>query len=390
MSQGAMARLRTLAVLVIVLAAAAYAVVSGIIPRLRAREVLRQQTDYLAAPPVTVMRPKKESSAEEIVLPGNIQAFIDAPIYARTNGYLRRWYFDIGARVKQGQLLAEIESPEVEQQLQQSREDLDTANANLKLAQITAVRYTDLFKSDSVAKQDVDNAVQDAAAKAATVKAAQANVRRLQQMVDFEKVYVPFDGVVTARNTDIGQLIDSGSSGGPARELFHVAAVNKLRVFVNVPQMYSHDAKPGIKADLTLPEIPGRRFTGTLVRTADSFDPNTRTLLVEVDVPNTTGMLYPGAYTEVHFKVSSRVPAFLVPPTALIFRSEGLRAATVVNGNRAALIPVTLGRDFGSQVEVVSGLKEDSQVIENPPDSLVDGETVRVLSHPAGKNGKGS
>ena len=385
MSRAAMARIRTLVVLVIVLAAAAYAVVSGIIPRLRSREVLRRQTDYLAAPPVTVMRPKKEESAEEVVLPGNIQAFIDAPIYARTNGYLRKWYFDIGARVKRGQLLAEIESPEVEQQLQQAREDLDTANANLKLAQITAVRYTDLFKSDSVAKQDVDNAVQDAAAKGATVKAAQANVRRLQQMVDFEKIYIPFDGVVTARNTDIGQLIDSGSSGGPARELFHVAAIDKLRVFVNVPQMYSHDAKPGIKADLTLPEIPGRRFTGTLVRTADAFDPNTRTLLVEVDVPNTTGLLYPGAYTEVHFKVSSRVPTFLVAPTSLIFRSEGLRAATVVNGNRAALIPVTLGRDFGTQVEVVSGLTADSQVIENPPDSLVDGETVRVVLPPAGK-----
>jgi RND family efflux transporter MFP subunit len=385
MSRAAMARIRTLVVLVIVLAAAAYAVVSGIIPRLRSHEVLRQQTDYLAAPPVTVMRPKKEESAEEVVLPGNIQAFIDAPIYARTNGYLRKWYFDIGARVKRGQLLAEIEAPEVEQQLQQAREDLDTANANLKLAQITAVRYTDLFKSDSVAKQDVDNSVQDAAAKAATVKAAQANVRRLQQLVDYEKIYIPFDGVVTARNTDIGQLIDSGSSGGPARELFHVAAIDKLRVFVNVPQMYSHDAKPGIKADLTLPEIPGRRFTGTLVRTADAFDPNTRTLLVEVDVPNSTGLLYPGAYTEVHFKVSSRVPTFLVAPTSLIFRSEGLRAATVVNGNRAALIPVTLGRDFGTQVEVVSGLTADSQVIENPPDSLVDGETVRVVSHPAGK-----
>ena len=383
-----MRRLRTLLLLIAVLAAAAYAVVSGIIPRLRAREVLRQQTDYTASPTVSVVTPKKEALSEEVILPGNIQAFTDAPIYARTSGYLKKWYFDIGARVKQGQLLAEIESPEVEQQLQQAREDLDTSQANLKLAQITASRYTDLFKSDSVAKQEVDNAVQDAAAKGATVKASQANVRRLQQLVDFQKIYIPFDGVVTARNTDIGQLIDSGSSGGPTRELFHVASVNKLRVFVNVPQMYSHDAKPGIKADLTLPEIPGKRFTGTLVRTADSMDPNTRTLLVEVDVANPAGTLYPGAYTEVHFKVGSAVPTFLVPPTTLIFRSEGLRAATVVNGNRASLIPVTLGRDLGTQVEVVSGLTMNSQLILNPPDSLVDGETVRIVTHPAQKDAK--
>ncbi len=383
-----MRRLRTLLLLIAVLAAAAYAVVSGIIPRLRAREVLRQQTDYTASPTVSVVTPKKEALSEEVILPGNIQAFTDAPIYARTSGYLKKWYFDIGAHVKQGQLLAEIESPEVEQQLQQAREDLDTSQANLKLAQITASRYTDLFKSDSVAKQEVDNAVQDAAAKGATVKASQANVRRLQQLVDFQKIYIPFDGVVTARNTDIGQLIDSGSSGGPTRELFHVASVNKLRVFVNVPQMYSHDAKPGIKADLTLPEIPGKRFTGTLVRTADSMDPNTRTLLVEVDVANPTGTLYPGAYTEVHFKVGSAVPTFLVPPTTLIFRSEGLRAATVVNGNRASLIPVTLGRDLGTQVEVVSGLTMNSQLILNPPDSLVDGETVRIVTHPAQKDAK--
>ena len=383
-----MRRLRTLLLLIAVLAAAAYAVVSGIIPRLRAREILRQQTDYTASPTVSVVTPKKEALSEEVILPGNIQAFTDAPIYARTSGYLKKWYFDIGAHVKQGQLLAEIESPEVEQQLQQAREDLDTSQANLKLAQITASRYTDLFKSDSVAKQDVDNAVQDAAAKAATVKASQANVRRLQQLVDFQKIYIPFDGVVTARNTDIGQLIDSGSSGGPTRELFHVASVNKLRVFVNVPQMYSHDAKPGIKADLTLPEIPGKRFAGTLVRTADSMDPNTRTLLVEVDVANPTGTLYPGAYTEVHFKVGSAVPTFLVPPTTLIFRSEGLRAATVVNGNRASLIPVTLGRDLGTQVEVVSGLTMNSKLILNPPDSLVDGETVRIVTHPAQKEAK--
>jgi RND family efflux transporter MFP subunit len=375
-----MKRLRLPLLLLLVLVVAALIIAAGIIPRLHQRAELRKETDYSAAPTVTVVHPTRQAPGEEVVLPGNIQAFIDAPIYARTSGYLKKWYFDIGAHVKRGQLLADIESPEVDQQLQQAVQDRDTAQANLKLAQITAARYTDLFKSDSVAKQDVDNAVQDAAAKASVLKSAQANVGRLQQMVGFENLYAPFDGVVTARNTDIGQLIESGSAGGPARELFHVAAIDRLRVFVNVPQDYSHDATPGTKVDLTLPELPGKRFAGTLTRTAHSFDPATRTLLVEVDVNNTTGLLYPGAYTETHFKLKSRASTFLVPPTALVFRSEGLRCATVINGDRAALIPVSLGRDFGTQVEVISGLNENSMVIENPPDSLVDNEAVRVVS----------
>ncbi len=359
---------------------AALIIAAGIIPRLHQRAELRKETDYTAAPTVTAVHPTRQAPSEEVILPGTIQAFIDAPIYARTSGYLKKWNFDIGSHVRKGQLLAEIESPEVDQQLQQAREDRDTAQANLKLAQITAARYSDLFKSDSVAKQDVDNAVQDAAAKASVLKSAQANVGRVEQMVSFEKLYAPFDGVVTARNTDIGQLIQSGSSAGATRELFHVAAINKLRVFINVPQNYSHETKPGMSVDLTLPELPGRRFPGTLTRTANSFDPVTRTLLVEVDVNNKTGLLYPGAYTETHLKVSARSATFLVPPTALMFRSEGLRCATVINGNQAALIPVTLGRDFGTQVEVVSGLNENSLIIVNPPDSLVDAEQVRVVS----------
>ncbi len=374
-----MPRLRTLVGLFIVLLVIAGIVVSGILPRLRAQKMLRQQTDLAAEPTVSVVRPQRGAPSEEVVLPGNIQAFIDAPLYARTSGYLKRWYFDIGAHVKQGQLLAEIESPEVDQQLQQARADLTTAQANLKLAQITASRYTTLFKTDSVAKQDVDNAVQDAAAKAATVKSAQANVGRLEQMVAFEKIYAPFDGVITARDTDIGQLIDSGSATGTAHELFHIAAVNKLRVFVNVPQTYSHATVPGIKADLTLPELPGRRFPGTLVRTADSMDPATRTLLVEVDVVNSTGLLFPNAYTEVHFAMKSNVATLIVPSTSLIFRSDGVRIPTVVNGNRAALLPVTLGRDFGTTVEVLAGLSDNALLIADPPDSLVDGEIVRVV-----------
>ncbi len=253
-------RLRAFVTLLAAVVVIAIVVVLGIVPRVRARQTLREETNRSAAPIVTVAHPRRSSPSEEVILPGNIQAFIDAPIYARTSGYLRKWYADIGTHVKQGQLLAEIESPEVDRQLQQARADLATGEANLKLSQITAARYLNLFKTDSVAKQDVDNAVQDAAAKSATVKSQQANVQRLQELVSFEKLYAPFDGVITARNTDIGQLIDSGSSGGPGRELFHIAAVRKLRVFVNVPQVYSHDTVRGIKADLTFPELPGAVF----------------------------------------------------------------------------------------------------------------------------------
>ncbi|MBV8819719.1 MAG: efflux RND transporter periplasmic adaptor subunit [Acidobacteriaceae bacterium] len=374
-----MKRLRLLIVLLLVLAVVALVVAAGIMPRLHQRQALKQETVVAAEPVVTVTHPKPGNPAEEVVLPGNIQAFTDAPIYARTSGYLKAWYFDIGAHVKQGQLLAVIESPEVDQELQQAREELNTSQANLKLAQITADRYVGLFKTDSVAKQEVDNAVQDAAAKAASVKSAQANVARLEQMVAFEKVYAPFDGVVTARNTDIGQLIQAGSTSGAGKELFHVAAINKLRVFVEVPQVYSHATRVGTTADLTLPEMPGRRFQGTLVRTADSMDPNTRTLMVEIDVANNAGLLYPGAYTQVHFKMKSDQVTLIVPASSLIFRSEGLRLPTVVNGNRIALVHVIVGRDFGDTVEVLSGLSQNAAIVENPPDSLVEGEIVRVV-----------
>ncbi|MGH8102657.1 MAG: efflux RND transporter periplasmic adaptor subunit [Chthoniobacterales bacterium] len=372
-------RLAGFLILLLAIVIAAGIVISGIAPRLRARQALREETDRSAAPPVNVIHPSRAAHGEEVVLPGNIQAFTDAPIYARTNGYLKRWYFDIGARVKAGALLAEIESPEIDQQLQQAREELNTAQANLRLGQLTAERYTNLFKTDSVAKQDVDNAVQDAAAKGATVKSAEANVARLEQLVGFEKVYAPFDGVVTARNTDVGQLIESGSSGGAARELFHMAALDRLRVFVNVPQSYSHDAKPGMRVDLTLPEIPQRRFNGTLVRTAGAMDPATRTLTVEVDVSNTAHLLFPGAYAEVHFKIQATTETLVIPSTSLIFRGNGLRVPVVENGNRIALKTVTVGRDFGNTIEIVAGLPADASVVANPPDSLVEGEPVRVM-----------
>jgi RND family efflux transporter MFP subunit len=355
----------------------ALVVVAGILPRIEQRKKLQHETQISSEPVVEVTCPRRENPSDEVVLPGNMQAFIDSPIYARTNGYLKSWYHDIGARVKKGELLAVIESPEVDQQLAQAKEDLATAEANLKLAQITATRYVDLFKTDSVAKQDVDNAVQDAAAKATTVKSARANVNRLQQMVDFERIYAPFNGVITARNIDIGQLIQAGASG-QGQQLFHIGAIDQLRVFINVPQIYSHDARPGLTADLTLPELPGRRFLGRLVRTADAIDPATRTLLTEVDVPNREGVLFPGAYTEVHFKIHTAGSTLIIPSASLIFRSQGLRVP-VVSGNRVALVPVIVGRDFGNTIEVLSGLADTSQVVLNPPDSLVDGEVVRVV-----------
>ena len=350
-------------------------VIAGVVPRLRAKAALKKETDKSAVPVVDVIQPKQGAPHQEIVLPGNIQAFTDAPIYARTNGYLRKWYVDIGARVKAGQLLAVIDTPEVDQQLLQARADLNTAEANTNLSQITWNRYEDLKNTDSVSKQDVDNANGDYAAKKATQASSAANVKRLEDTKAFQNIYAPFDGVITARETDIGQLIDQGSST-TQKELFHIAAIKTLRVYINVPQQYSIAAKPGLTADLTLGEYPGRRFQGTLVRTANAIDVASRTLLVEVDVNNATGELLPGAYTEVHLKLPSDIPTFILPVSALIFRAQGLQVATVDSNNKTKLVAITLGRDFGSQVEVLSGLNGDDKVIVNPSDSVIDGEQV--------------
>ncbi|HMD83311.1 MAG TPA: efflux RND transporter periplasmic adaptor subunit [Terriglobia bacterium] len=371
-----------LAVLLIVAGTVVY---RGVTTRVRAAADVKADTQDLAVPAVSLAQPKRGAPQEEIVLPGNIQAFIDAPIYARTSGYLKSWKVDIGGRVKSGQLLAEIDTPELDQQLQQARADLATAKANYDLAQTTAARYEFLLKSDSVAKQDVDNAVGDAHAKKAMVDSATDNVKRLEQLQSFEKVYAPFDGVLTERKTDIGQLIDSGSGSG-AKELFHVAAINTLRVYVNVPQIYSPAAVPGVQSYLTMPQFPGRRFPGKLVRTSEAIDQASRTLLAEVDVANPAGEILPGAYAEVHLKLPSAASTVVIPVTSLIFRSEGLRVGVVRNGH-AALIPITLGRDFGTEVEVVSGLDGSEKVITNPPDSLVDGQEVRSATPGAGSWG---
>ena len=351
----------------------------GILSRARADKALAVRTTELAAPSVIVATPKTGAPVDSFVLPGNVTAWTDSPIYARTSGYLTRWYFDIGARVKKGALLAEIATPELDQQLAQAESDLVTAQATANNARIQAERYTGLVKSDAVSRQDTDMFVNQAEATAAAVKSAQANVRRLRELQSFEKVYAPFDGVVTARNIDTGQLIDAGGSGA-GKELFHLQAIQTLRVYANLPQLYSQNVKRGSKIDLTFAEHAGKTYQGTLERTADAIDPASRTLLVEIDVDNRAGELLPGSLAQVHFKTPPAGPTFIVPAAALIFRKEGLRVGLVVNGNVAHLVPVVIGEDDGATVQVVNGLSAGDRVIQDPPDSLIEGEKVFVGS----------
>jgi RND family efflux transporter MFP subunit len=351
---------------------------SGIWSRVKDRSALSAETAQVALTSVSVVSPQRTAPAQEIILPGNVQPYITSPIYSRTNGYLQKWYVDIGARVKQGQLLAVIATPEVDQQLDQSLSNLNTAKANLALAEITKNRYEGLLKSHAVAQQDVDNAVGNYNANTAIVQAGEANVKQLQALQSFEKIYAPFDGVVTARNTDIGDLINSGNSGGVKTDLFHIAQPGVLRVYVNVPEEYSQGIKTGMTADLALAEFPGRKFQGKLIRTAEAINMTTRTLLIEVDVDNPTGTLLTGSYAEVHLKVPTQASTYLLPVNTLIFRSEGLQVGIVKDGN-VTLTTVTPGHDFGSQIEVVSGLNANDQVIINPPDSIVTGQKVQTV-----------
>ena len=348
----------------------------GIRSRVEAETRLQITTARAAIPTVDVVHPEEGAPTEEIVLPGTTQAFTDTPIYARTNGYLKSWYFDIGTRVSKGQLLAEIETPEIDQQLQQAQADLETAQANLQLARTTADRWQLLVKSGSVSKQETDQAVSNLAATKAAANASAANVRRLAELQSFEKVYAPFDGVITARNTDVGDLIDAGAST-PPRQLFHLASIRVLRVYVPVPEVYAPAARTGASAALTLDEYPGETFHGKLVRTSDSIDTSSRTLLVEVDVDNPTGKLLPGAYVFVHLKLPVKNRSVTVPSNTLLFRREGLEVG-VVRSSKADLVPVKIGRDYGSMVEIVSGLQASDTVILDPADSLVSGTTVQV------------
>jgi RND family efflux transporter MFP subunit len=352
--------------------------VYGIFTRLAEENTVRAETAQMAVPSVSVISPQRSAPAQEIVLPGNVQPFISSPIYARTNGYVKNWYADIGAHVRKGQLLAVIETPEVDQQLAQSRSNLATARANLRLAEITKNRYQGLLATHAVAQQDVDNAVGTYNANKTIVEADQANVKQLETLQSFEKVYAPFDGIITARNTDIGTLINSGNTGNVKTDLFHISQPGKLRVYVNVPEQYSKAATPGLTASLTLAEFPGRQFQGKLVRTSEAINFSTRTLTAEIDVDNPTGELLTGSYTEVHLKVSGQTSSYLVPVSTLVFRSQGLQVAVVSDGS-AVLTPVTPGRDFGDQIEIVSGLKGDESVVVTPPDSIVSGQKVQVV-----------
>jgi RND family efflux transporter MFP subunit len=370
----------------IALAIVALLLIVGIIWGIGARSAdehqLAQSTHASSELTVSVIRPIVTGEASEIALPGNTQAFNDTPIYARTNGYLKNFFVDIGQHVTQGQLMAIIETPEIDQQLQVAQADLKSAQANLSLADTTAERYQNLLKQDSVSKQETDVAVSGAAARRAAVEAAEANVRRLQQLQSFEKIYAPFSGVVTARNTDIGDLIDAGSGSAQPKDLFRIAATSKLRVFVAVPEIYAPDIHDGDTATLTLDEYPGQQFTGRIARNSNAIDMASRTLNVEVDVDNSQNKLLPGAYVFVHFKLPQQQAQLSVPANALLFRSEGLRVALVNNG-RVHLQPITIAEDNGATLQVGTGLSSSDQIILDPADSIAEGQPVRVATHSA-------
>jgi len=398
--------LRTVVWLVLALVIVAGIVFWGINARIQTASAVKETTEQLAIPAVTIIHPKPGAVKNEVVLPGNVQAFTDSPIYARSSGYLKKWFVDIGGHVKAGQELAIIEAPELDQQVRQAKATIQQAQAaldqaianeqqgkaNEELAKVNADRWKNLVAKGAVSRQENDqyqaqyqaqlanlNALEQAVSAArSTIAADQANLGRLQEMQGYETVRAPFDGIVTARNIDIGALINAGN-GGPAQELFHMAYTAKLRVYVNVPQADSRAAAPGLKCYLTLTEFPGRKFAGQLVRTSGAIDPASRTLLTEVDVDNASGELRPGAYAEVHLMIPEGARSIILPVSTLLFRSEGLRVGVVRDGDKAYLVPVVLGKDYGNEVEVVSGVAEDDQVIANPPDSLVSGTTVQVV-----------
>lgn len=363
-----------LALLLIVLA---IGIVVGILSRKAHEHRLEETTVHDAMLSVNTVHPTVTGSASEISLPGSTQAFNDTPIYARTSGYLKQWFVDIGAHVRKGQLMAVIETPEIDQQLQVAQANAKAAQADLALANTTSDRYQNLLKQDSVSKQETDVAVSSATAKLAALQAAEANVRRLQELQSFERVYAPFDGVVTARNTDIGALIDAGGGNSQPRDLFRIAAINQIRVFVAVPEIYAPAIHDGATATLTLDEYPGQPFTGTVARNSSSIDQTSRTLNVEVDVPNAQHRLLPGAYVFVHFRMPQAVQSLSVPANALLFRAQGTQVGVVRNG-RVHLQNVTIGHDNGSTLEIATGLSASDNVILDPADSLSEGQSVRA------------
>jgi RND family efflux transporter MFP subunit len=323
-------------------------------------------------------------SSADLTVPGTVQAFSESPVFARINGYLRAWYVDIGAHAHKGQLLAVIEAPEVDQELSHARAMLAQAQANRELAAVTAARYRDLITSNSVSQQEVDNNNQNLSSQAASVQAASAEVARLEQLQGFEKVYAPFDGVITARRTDVGDLINAGN-GGQGLELFRISKITTMRVFVNVPEVYSESVVAGVRASMETAALPNRQFAGTVARTSHAIGINSRTLLAEVDVPNPNAELFPGAYAQVHFHLSLKTVPLVLPGNTVLLQASGPQVGVVDSQNRVQLRSVTLGRDFGNKVEILSGVSQSDAVITNPPDYLVDGMAVTVHSTPAGK-----
>jgi RND family efflux transporter MFP subunit len=346
----------------------------GIQSRLGVRASLNTAAINSTRIPVAVVHPTPAVSAGDIVLPGNVQAYLDTPIYARTNGYLRKWYVDIGGRLKAGELLAEIETPEIDQELRQAQAAQLQAEANLDLAKTTADRWQNLLKSDGVSQQEVDQNVSAARAREADLQAAKANVQRLKDLQSFQKVTAPFDGILTARNVDVGALIANGN----AVQLFRMAQTNVLRIYVQVPQTYSRSIQPGVQATLTIPEFPHRDFPGKVIRSAGAIDPVSRTLLTEVQIPNPQGEILPGAYATVHFKVTLIEPPLAIPPNSLLFRSQGPQVAVVTPQATIHLQNVTMGRDLGTSLEVLDGVKAGDNVVVNPPDSIAEGAEVTV------------
>ena len=356
----------------------AVVIVYGLYTRSHANKVLQQENVAAAVPEVRVVYPASGSGGGALALPGNTQAYVDTPIYSRTNGYLKKWYFDIGAHVRKGQLMATIETPEVDQQLQQAQADLKVSQANVNLANITKERYQNLLKSNSVSKQETDQATGDAEARQASLEASMASVRRLQQLQSFENIYAPYDGIVTARNTDIGDLITGGSSSSASgRPLFQLAEPGMLRVFVSVPEVYTPFVRTGGTATLTADEYPGQEFEGNITRNASAIDPASRTLNVEVDVPNQSGKLLPGAYVVVHFKVPTTGANLTIPSNTLLFRAQGMQVGVVRDG-KVQLVPVKIAADHGATVEIASGLSKQDAVVLDPSDSLLSGQPVKV------------
>jgi RND family efflux transporter MFP subunit len=346
----------------------------GIVTRIQARTALEQRVQETAATLVAVTQVRPGASGDSLVLPGTLQAFVDAPIHARTSGYLKRWYVDIGAKVREGQLLAEIDTPEVDQQLRQAQADLGTAEANERLARSTNDRWRSLLGTQAVSRQEADEKAGDFAAKHQLSASSRANLQRLRDLHDFQRVVAPFDGTITARSTDVGHLITGTAP------LFHIADARRLRIYVQVPQAFAGSMQPGVRGDMQFADKPGRSWPATVVRTADAFDPATRTLQTELQIDNAAGQLLPGAYGEVHFKLTGAEGTARISASALIFRGSGLFAATVGADNRVKLKPIQPGRDFGTEIEVLSGVNPGERIIANPPDSLVDNQLVRVAS----------